>query len=653
MSKKKPRPSRKPVPAVETTANEKKGFGKSFAQMMFIVAGALGIFYSIFLALTPKKGDTINDYILENMPRLLTWEWILFSAIAVAFLYFAFKWVFKSERKLYDYAVLLIAFLAINGLFALSFDKDLGSFGDNAQYIVHSKSLLEKGGPYDIYFPNEAYNGGAAIGLPMMLAPVTAAFGMDVVKMKVLVFLLGGLSLVFFFLAFRKLCGPYLAALLMILTGSFPLFVFNTSYIMTEVPFVFTISVSLFCALKLGESKQRKQVILWSLLTILAASMVYLTRAVGAAIMAGTIAWLFFRIPWIGIFRKEQKLFSLPTVKFAVVTGALVVMFLGWQLQTGAAVKRDQAARGVQQEEVEASEDTSGKQENSQEKTSQLALFLSSDFMEQFNTNFKLVKPLWGQQIFNKDLSRWYFSLGKAARTKDINAGLRFFNILLLISLLAGLIRRDIMAFVLIFLTVATLAGTATPVLMVYSRYFIPFVPFIIYLMARMLPDLFEFLAKKRPMPAAAGFAAFASSILLFVILYHNFSGNAFNAQRQNSGNAYSVAFDSYLQAGKWVRENLEEDVLIASRKPRLFYVFSERKGVYTVTYSNMVYSEEVARERIEYFREKEVDYVILDAFSTASRNVILPLIQNYPDNFRVLNSVGDQYPSYVVEFTP
>ena len=60
-----------------------------------------------------------------------------------------------------------------------------------------------------------------------------------------------------------------------------------------------------------------------------------------------------------------------------------------------------------------------------------------------------------------------------------------------------------------------TLSGTSTPVIMVYSRYFIPLVPFVIYLLVRMLPDIVEFIDTNKSAPALKGVMALFSIFLL------------------------------------------------------------------------------------------------------------------------------------------
>ncbi len=668
MSKRQFKPRKQKLTKTNKTSKRSSNFGQSFAKMFFLVVASLSTFYFIYDALIPKTNDTINDYITENLPHLLKLEWLLFCAIGAGFVYCAFKWLFKLSEKKYDFIVLGLVFIAINGLYAISFDKDIGSFGDNGQYVAHAKAMITHGGPYNVFSPKEKYKAKAPIGFPLMLAPITTIFGIDaIVKMKGFVFLLGSLSIIFYFLAFKRKLNKYAAAIIAILIGTYPMIIYNTTYIMTEVPFIFWLSVSLFCATRLEDAKSLKQTIIWGVLAAFATYWVYLTRAVGIAAIGGLSAWLFFHIPWIQIIKKKKKLFDLPLYKFIGITALMGVLFLGWQLKNTANERKSIA-------KIEAQSEASIKENgeaNKVKKSNQIALFLGSDFSKRFSTNLKKTNVLWGQQIMNRKLSRWYLSLGKSQKQlgkkgtiinkftprgkekKKGEVGLKFFNFLLVISLVLGLIRRDIVAFIFLFLAAVTLAGTGTPMLVVYSRYFIVFAPFMVYLLGRSFYDIATFINSKREIPSIVQIGTLLSVLFFFAMFTNNLSGAAYNVQRQNAGDMYTLAFDNYIKSGQWMKKNIEGEVLVASRKPRLFYLFSDKKGVFTVTYMNQKYSKELEEKLIQKFTDQKIDYVILDAFSTASRKVLLPTIQNNPNQFKVVQSVGDKYSSYIVQFIP
>lgn len=633
MSKKKPgRSGQENKPETGTRPE----FLQSLARMLFLVGGTLALGTAVYSALSAS--DVVNDYILKNKPNLLRTEAILFSVIAAAFLYGAFKLVFRLAEKKLDYLVFILAFAAITGNFSLSFDRDIGSFGDNASYIINAKALVEKGGPYRMEHVDQPYDYKAALGLPVMLSPIVAFWGLDVVKMKALVFTMGCLSLVFFFLAFSKRMGIYAAALLTILIGTYPTIIYNTSYVMTEVPFIFAMSATLYAAMLLLEAKSTARIIGFGLATALLAILSYMTRAVGIGVIAGTIFWLFLMIPWKQVFAGEVKLFPSPEFrKFALVTLLTGLFVVGWQLRgAGSSVETDQET-GVETEVLNKS---------------QAGTFLERDITENFRRNYDLCKPLWAQQMFSEKLSRWYLSLGKAAQIKAFGPGLALFNAVMIFALIIGLLRRRLVAYWFLLIILATLTGSNSTQGVVFSRYLIVVVPFLIFLFADLLLTGPAWLEEKYELKGLKPAGAVAAILFTGLMFSHNLSGAAFNNQRQNAGDTYTIAFDNYIRAATWVKENLPgDDVIVASRKPRLFYIYSEKRGVVTVYSNAQTYSAELEADILGRMREKGAGYIVLDGFSTASRMVVLPIIQNNPELFRVIQEVGERYPAYVIEF--
>ncbi|MCP4121313.1 MAG: hypothetical protein GY751_06130 [Bacteroidetes bacterium] len=626
----------KPQKAAQTSPRkDNSGFIQSFSRMIFLVSGALLFGFAIYSALNEK--DVVNAYIDEHMPNLLRTEALLFGLIAAGFIYCAFKLVFKLAEKKYDYVVLAVALLAITGNFLISFDKDVGSFGDNASYIINSKSLIEKGGPYKLNHVDEPYDYKASLGFPVMLTPIVAIWGMDILKMKSLVFMMGSLSVLFFFLAFKKRLGIYAAAIIAILIGTYPIVVTNTSYVMTEVPFLFALSITLFATFGFIDATTVRKSVVYGIATVLLALLTYLTRAVGIGVIAGIIACMFFNIPFAKIFKKEVALLkSLEVRKFAFVTLLLGVLVLGWQM------------RGTGSSPVKSQDGTEQVVKNK----SQAGTFMERDVAANFNKNYKIVEPLWAQQIFSEKLSRWYLSLGKSAKIKLEGPGLAAFNFFMLVALIVGLIRRRMVAFWFLFIVLVTLAGSISTQSVVFSRYLVVIVPFLIYLFMDMMIAGSEFISKRYDKPALTTVGSFAAIIFSGLVLSHNISGAAFNNQRQNAGDTYTIAFDNYIESARWIKENIDEDVVVASRKPRLYYVFSEKKGIVTVYSSTQTYNKEIADEILNRMRKRNAKILILDGFSTASRKVVLPLYQDNKELFKLVKTVGEKYPAYIFEFS-
>ena len=627
--------------AVNSSSSKKKSnnFIASFSRMIFLVVAILFGVFIIYSALSEK--DVTNDFIKDNLPRLLTLEALLFGVMTAGFIFSAFKLLFKLAEKKYDYLVFGLVFLAISCNFGVSFDKNIGSFGDNASYIINAKSLLDRGAPYKLDNVNEQFDSKAALGLPAMLMPIVAFWGMDVVKMKALVFILGCLSLFFFFLAFKKRIGTYAAAIIVILLGTYPMVIYNTSYVMTEVPFLFTLSVTMYVAFCLMDATTTKRSIILGITTAILAIICYMTRAVGIGTIVAIMTWLFVWIPWVDVIEKKVKLLeTLAFRKFALVTLIMGVFVMGWQFRsigTTAKVNEEGTKEVVKNQ-------------------SQAESFADRNLADNFKRNYNLCAPLWAQQIFSKKLSRWYLTLGengkKKIKTMKNGKGLALFNFFIFATLVVGMIRRRLAAFIFFFILLVTLTGSLSNRHIIFSRYIIVILPFLVYIILDFFIHGSRFLSERSQTPIPAIMGVILAIIFSFVMLSHNLSGAAFNAQRQNAGSAYTLGFENFIECAKWVKDNLPDDAVVASRKPRLFYIASERKSVVTAWSNSPDYNKEIGDAIIGRMRNKGCKYLVLDTFNTTSKRVVRPMIKNNPDLFRPIHKVGKRNEVLVYEFS-
>ena len=96
------------------------------------------------------------------------------------------------------------------------FDPKPHTGGDNASYIFLAESILDLSSPYaDNITPGEVKpHTQYPFGYPLILAPVVAVFGRNVVALKALSLLMIALCVVFTALLFRKKLSPWAALVL-------------------------------------------------------------------------------------------------------------------------------------------------------------------------------------------------------------------------------------------------------------------------------------------------------------------------------------------------------------------------------------------------------------------------------------------------------
>ncbi len=109
----------------------------------------------------------------------------------------------------------------------------------------------------------------------------------------------------------------------------------------------------------------------------------------------------------------------------------------------------------------------------------------------------------------------------------------------------------------------------------------------------------------------------------------------------------YPPPWRAFVQAAFWVRDNTAEDAIVVSRKPRLFYWLSRRRGaVYPFTTED--------DEMLAFLDEVGADYVLVATVSSTTFRYLVPVIYSVPERFEVVFEIGDPVaPSYVLKYRP
>ncbi|NNF01133.1 MAG: phospholipid carrier-dependent glycosyltransferase [Bacteroidia bacterium] len=614
-----PRQASKSGTPNSSTAKKSKSFDSSFLlKLVYVICCTLCI--AILFAKFFELKDISNTFIDENKSHWLLFEKAAFIFISLLVSYFGFNHIFKvKDLKYLDIGLKLSAFAVIVIMYLMAFNPAVGNFGDNASYIINAKALVEKGGPYYMFRPDEAPYPKAAIGLPMLLTPVYYFFGMNVVKMKWVVFLTGLLSVLFIYFLFRKITDKHFAAVLAMLYGLHPFVLFNTSTIMTEVPYLFWSALALYLVVKYEE----KDKINWGILVMMlfALFMTYMTRTVGIASFGAVMAYLFFKLPVKNIRKINVKeiIASPQFKKFLAVTVSLIVIAILWQI-------RGKSFGGESHAEM----------------------FTERDIGSVLKKNWDSMWKVFSQGIYADNTVRWHLN-PKNYKLIPLNNMWKFVFLISFVGVINGLIKRHLTAFYMtVFATVLVLASGTTSV-MVISRYLVPLTPFMIFYFFFGAVSIFELINRFVKSETLMHFGKIACFILLFVLGFTNMSGSSHVIQKNNTGQLYISGYDNFIAAAEWAKDNLPDTALVASRKPRIFYLFSERKGTFNTNYREK-YSKEFEKEKIEKWEKAGVDYIILDAFNSSTRKNVYPIVQNNPAKFSVIHTVGTKGQCYIVK---
>jgi hypothetical protein len=432
-------------------------------------------------------------------------------------------------------------------------------------------------------------------------------------------------SVIMCYLLFSKVAGKALALVITLLFATHPYIVAFSSIIMTEIPYIFWSLLALVLLMKF-EDKEKFNV-WWLLAAGLAVFMTYLTRAVGAGFFAATVVYFMLRSNmWAYLKKKSAGFIKDPKfLKFAGISIMLVLLMLGYQLWS-------RSLGGASQAET----------------------MQKMDYMKNFGQNLNNLWLVMSQSIFSGSIIRW-----EVKEIEPVNLGWGLVFIITCIGLVIGLIRRKLLAFYTLFVLLALMFGNTQDSPIVLSRYLIIFTHFFIYFFFMGIQWPLDKLIKAGKWGSMAGVCALA------FILPSSFVGNGYTLQKAHTGQLYFESYASFLDCATWARDNLQKDAVVASRKERIFYVFSDGmcgfkhfSGKDQVALKKVKTEAEYAQyqqDKLKEFKDKKVKYVIIDTFSGNSVKVIFPIIQANPDKFKLVKVIGDEKtgPCYVFEMLP
>lgn len=595
----------KPIKSEETAA---KNNSMSIKNVVFFVFVA--IVYFFFIASFFNDADATNPYIKLKASWILNLQVMIYTLITGLFAYFGYLFINNKtpKNKKIQYLLAFLGFAMIVSVHFLSFNPALEDVDDNAAYMIGAKSLVEKGDLYYLYLPKIQPDTDLPWGLPLMLSPIYKFSGMNYQYMEYMIFatLLG--ALIFMFLVFRKLMGFNFAVVMTLLLGIHPYIVMFSSIIMTEIPYIFWSLLAIFLIYKFEDKEKLNY---WYLIgSVLAIFMTYLTRAVGSGFVIAVFFYFLIKSDIFKYLKKKDFRFykDIKFRKFFAIAVLLFVFMLAWQLKA-------KLSGGASQAES----------------------FSKINVGSVFKLNVDAIWQVFSQLIF-------------AGGT--VSKGLQPFSMWMFIvlafsaiGLIFDLFKKGLLSLYTIFVLLILMVGNVSTQPPVVLRYLIIFIPFFIYFFYLGVKSITDLIIRKQNLGQVVGL------MCLGLVLINSYSGSANDIQKSHTGQMYSVPFSNFLECAKWAKDNLPKDAIVASRKERIFFVFSGLRGFKHTGYRD-VYSEEFEKKKLQDLADKNTDYLILDTFNGSTIANILPIVEHNPDKFKMIKMIGDQQegPCYVFQ---
>ena len=538
-----------------------------------------------------NMSDITNNYIKLNATWIISLQIIIYILLIGIFVYFGYNFLNKRKNKKFDRILIISGFILVILVQVLAFNPALDRGGDNARYICGAISLAKTGEYKDIEHPNEHYKTTDQPGVSIMLAPLVKIFGVNIPLFKFVPFLLTIGSLILFFILLENFIAKEIAIILTLILGTQPYISTFSSMIMTEIPFIFFSLLSFWLLLKYEKSEKINYIM--GILCALSILMTYFSRTMGIGFSISSVLYFVLKKDW-------KKAFFLGVLVF--------ILFGGWQL-------RNKLVGGTSQLSAITGANGLG---------AEGITILVGKGIKNLLTSLNLIP----QVLFADASVRW-----------KINPfGVKELIILSLVFIgyVSNLIKKRSQLDLFFIIALASLCiGTPDSNLLPMVRYLCVFVPFFILYFYLGINFIFSFWKK------AKEYTNIVSLVLLLLLVFSNFSGTAFKIQQAHTGQLYSKSMENYFNAGKWIKDNTPEDVVVACRKCNTFYLFSERKAYRFASYWSK-YNKEYEEERMKYFEKYNVSYLVIDTFSN-SVHTAYKIIQNNKDKFELVKIIGNQ----------
>lgn len=204
------------------------------------------------------------------------------------------------------------SYLLVMGLFQLTHYFRSSDLLADATYPELARSILEQASYQIRFLPQTTL----PPGLPLLLALVGRFAGLTpaVLFSVIAVSTTLGLTAAYEFL--RRVEGRGIAAVACLLLASSPsMFIFNTTVVFPEMPYLLASMLALLLALKIDRSKEGRALVGWELLLGVVLAFAVLIRSVGIALLAGVFAWTLTSMLWVPPAGKRRlKRFAIPLV---------------------------------------------------------------------------------------------------------------------------------------------------------------------------------------------------------------------------------------------------------------------------------------------------------------------------------------------------
>jgi len=488
--------------------------------------------------------------------------------------------------------MLLLLFISTL-LYSYTFDAKLDLNGDNVDYYLLAKSLVEGKGYTTIWYPHSPPYTHRPPGYSMIIAAAMLLGFNSFVAIKWLNFLLFAGLIILFYQICRKIFEDKVLSLTAsaLIAVNFHLIHFAWQ-MMSEISFLFFIILAFYFLIKTEESEKPlfKNPFLWLMIGSLSAS--YHIKTVGISMLFAVLVYLAFQRAW---------------KKALLVLGGFTALALPYYLRNkmlgvGSGYIKYVAYKNPYQRE--------------------LGTMGLTDYIERIISN--------GSRYLSVEIPHGLlpFIDGNSAGATGWIAGILITALCVFALWRLKRYRKLILSLFVVNFGILLL----WPEVWVGNRFLVPLLPFLFLLLVAAIWELLRPF-KKNP--------AYLYLLLpLFLLANKEMYSNAHQTARYG----YPPAYTNYFNLAAWSAQNTDPQAIFIARKPQFFYLFSGRQ---TNTY---LYTSD-DQKLLQNIEDNGAKYVVIEQLGYGSTpRYLVPAIQKHQSQFRVVHQTAKP-DTYLLEF--
>lgn len=575
-------------------------------RLFIILIGGITIYFLSYFG----QSQAISDpSILLAAPHAVTLQYFLVILSMVLLTLLAKSWFQDKDTSKWDQKLLLLGWIGMSVYYILAFQPLLSPNGDNAEYIINAKALVEHGRALRLDTPNDTPNTLASLGLPTLLSPVYAIWGMDIYKMKAMIMLLGLMVFPVLYYFLKDQFGSIPSLMITLVGFTSPYVLGSSTTIMTETPYILFSILGLIVCHRYHQSKSFSWK--WGLLSLLMLVVVFQMRIVGLALAGALGAVLSISTIKEYLNHRAQKSKQVNFLKGSAVKKLLLIMVPAlagvivlqiWQGNTG---------------------------------TSQAEVFFGTDILNNAWHKLSSCYMLIGPMLFSSETFHW-ISFAVGAQPPVLNMGWFLVAIPAGVGLAHCLYKNQIAGYYALFCSFLIVFGSRAAEEMVIMRYLTILVPLLIYFYVVGVQWLIDRSAPKLALKRLPILPKIVCGLLLAQMLLSNAGSNAFSIARGQIG--YGTRYEDMISTAEWAGKYLPRDAYVASVKPRIFYLYSNLDGVRLLNSSHRS-GQMNAQDIIKYWFDLGITHLMIDQLSGSSRSIAAPVVESAPHLFEKIAS--------------